>query len=163
MASVSAAWLATKRGGELGFSLGRHDDDMRDSQCRVAVDDDGVVVGFVTWRSYDSGRGWVLDLMRRTPEAPNPTMDLLIADGMAELAASGCGHVSLGAVPLPHGRVAERVYAATALRRYKDKFAPVWEDRFLVVPGRRHLPAAMRAVAHAYCPGGIYRAVCRNR
>jgi phosphatidylglycerol lysyltransferase len=163
IAKVSAAWLATKRGGELGFSLGRHGDDARDARWRVAVDSDGAVVGFVTWRSYDNGRGWVLDLMRRAPAAPNPTMDLLIADGIAELAADGCTRISLGAVPLPHGRLAERVYAATALRRYKDKFAPMWEDRFLVVPGRRHLPAAMNAVAHAYCPSGFYRAVRRNR
>jgi phosphatidylglycerol lysyltransferase len=163
MRQVSSAWLATKRGGELRFSLGRHDDPAEKSRWRVAVDEDHNVVGFVTWRNYDDGRRWVLDLMRRAPDAPNPTMDLLIADGIAELAAEGCTHISLGAVPLPHGRLAERVYAATALRRYKDKFAPTWEDRFLVVPRRRHLPAAMRAIALAYCPGGIHRAVRGNR
>ena len=81
--AVSAAWLATKRGGEMGFTLGRFDPDLLGrADCRVAVDAEGRVVGLVSWHRYDAGRARVLDLMRRAPDAPNATMDALIAESL---------------------------------------------------------------------------------
>ncbi len=163
-AAVSAQWLATKRGGEMGFTLGQFDpDDMSTVDCRVALDGSGRVLGLVTWHSYDNGRARVLDLMRRAPDAPNPTMDVLIAQSLLDFAAAGVGTASLGSVPRSHGRLAERVYPTASLRRYKDKFAPRWEVRHAVVPGRCHLPSAMLAVARAYSPDGLWAACRRNR
>lgn len=163
LAAISDAWLATKRGGEMGFTLGRFDPDaLHPADCRVCLDANARPVGFVTWRPYASGRARVLDLMRRAADAPNPTMDLLIADGLQEFAAAGCVTASLSAVPLSHGRVAERLYPTSSLRRYKDKFAPAWEPLWLVVPSARALPRALGAVARAFCPDGALRAMRRN-
>ncbi len=161
---VSGKWLATKRGGELGFTLGRFDPAaMAGLDCRVAIDASGRVVGLVTWHSYDDGRARVLDLMRRTPDAPNPTMDLLIADSLRSFAEQRVGTVSLGCVPRSHGRLAERIYPTASLRRYKNKFAPEWVPRHLVAPSSRHAPGAFVAVAHAYCPSGLMAAIRPNR
>jgi lysylphosphatidylglycerol synthetase-like protein (DUF2156 family) len=163
LARVSEGWLRTKRGGELGFTLGTFDAaHLRRTECRVAVDADDAVVGFVTWRRFDDGRGRVLDLMRRTADAPNPTMDLLVATSLIEYAASGVAVASLGSVPRSHGAVGEHFYAAGSLRRYKDKFAPAWMPMWLVVPSARRFPSALRALATAYCPHGLLRAIRRN-
>lgn len=163
VAEVSAEWLRTKRGGEMGFTLGQFDlTDPNSVDCRVAVDMNERVVGFVTWRRYDDGHGRVLDLMRRSADSPNPTMDLLIADSLLEFAAAGIEDASLGAVPLSHGALSERVYPTISLRRYKEKFAPAWAPLWLIAPSRILLPAALLAVASAYCPGGFVRALRRN-
>ncbi len=161
--AVSAGWLATKRGGELGFTLGRFDPSTIGSvDCRVAVDPGGRVAGFVTWRRYDDGHARVLDLMRRAVDAPNPTMDLLVGESLLEFAAADIETASLGAVPLSHGRLSERVYPTHSLRRYKEKFAPSWDPLWLVAPSPARVPGAFLAVASAYCPGGLARALRRN-
>jgi phosphatidylglycerol lysyltransferase len=161
--AVSAAWLSTKRGGEMGFTLGRFSTDTLDaSTCRVALDAEGRVVGFVTWRSFDDGRGRVLDLMRRVPDAPNPTIDFLIAESLLEFAGAGVEIASLAAVPVARGRLAEHVYPTATLRRYKEKFAPTWQPLYLIAPSRPRLVGALRAIASAYCPGGLRRAIRRN-
>ena len=163
LARVSEQWLRTKRGGELGFTLGTFGRaELRSAECRVALDADGRVVGFVTWRRFDDGRGRVLDLMRRAEDAPNPTMDLLVASSLLEYSALGVAVASLGSVPRSHGQLAEHVYATVSLRRYKDKFAPVWMPMSLVAPSPRRLPGALRAVTTAYCPDGMLRALRRN-
>jgi phosphatidylglycerol lysyltransferase len=160
---VSACWLATKRGGEMSFTLGGMELACRpQTDCRIAVDGDGRVVGVATWHHFDDGRARVLDVMRRLPDAPNPTMDLLVAASLEEFAAAGVVRVSLGSVPLSHGSIAEHLYPTVSLRRFKDKFAPRWEPRFLVAPSRRRLPAALLALGRAYCPDGPARAFRRN-
>src|SRR5690242_10966152 len=151
LARVSDQWLRTKRGGELGFTLGRFGRaEVRRTECRVALDTDERVVGFVTWRRFDGGRGRVLDQMRRADDAPNPTMDLLVASSLLEYSSLGVAVASLGSVPRSHGQLAEHVYATVSLRRYKDKFAPVWMPMSLVAPSPRLLPGALRAVTTAY-------------
>ena len=163
VAAVSDEWLSTKRGGEMGFTLGRFDPNAtRAVECRVAITDAGEVAGFVTWRTYDDGHARVLDIMRRSADAPNPTMDLLIGESLLEFAAAGVERASLGAVPISHGSVSERVYPTVSLRRYKEKFAPTWEPLWLVAPSPLRTPGALMAVASAYCPGGIRQALRRN-
>lgn len=164
IAEVSRRWLATKRGGEMGFTLGHLEGAPPPGvDCRVAVGPDGDVVAFVTWHRFDDDRGRVLDVMRRRPDAPNPTMDFLIASSLLEFAADGVEHASLSSVPISHGPLAEWAYPAASLRHFKDKFAPDWQTRWLAVPLRRHLPGALRAVARAYCPDGLAAALRRNR
>jgi lysylphosphatidylglycerol synthetase-like protein (DUF2156 family) len=163
-AAVSTAWLETKRGGEMGFTLGRFDaEELRRVDCRVAVDAEGRVVGFVSWHRYDAGRARVLDLMRRAPDAPNATMDALIAESLIGFAADGVERASLACVPMGRGRLAETIYPTASLRRYKDKFAPAWERRWLVVPSRHQLVGGVVAVTRSYCDQGLVRGLQRNR
>jgi lysylphosphatidylglycerol synthetase-like protein (DUF2156 family) len=89
-------------------------------------------------------------------------MDLLIGDSLAKFAAEGVELASLGSVPLSHGRLAERIYPTRSLRRFKDKFAPDWQPRYLAAPSRAWAPGALVAVARAYSTGGLCRALRRN-
>ena len=162
-ADVSAHWLATKRGGEMGFTLGPFDPAaMARLDGRVVLDATGRLLALTTWHTYDDGRARVLDLMRRDPGAPCSTMDLLIAQSLHEFAKQGVTTASLGSVPRSHGMAAERLYPTISLRRYKEKFAPRWEPRYLVTPRRRQVPAAMLALAKAYSPDGLLAGCRRN-
>ena len=165
--AISCAWLATKRGGELGFTLSRHDDvteQLRDGATDLwtVLDEHGDVQAWCTWRHYLGGLGRVLDVMRRRPDAPNPAMDLLIASCLEMYRDMGLLRVSLASVPRPHGATAELVYPTRSLRAYKQKFDPRWEPRWLAVPRQRHVPLALLAICGAYCPGGVRRAILRN-
>lgn len=167
LASISREWLRTKRGGEMGFTLSRHGD-VRDQIDDGATDlwsvagPDGTVWAWCTWRHYRNGEARVIDIMRRRPDAPNPTMDFLLATTLEHYRDSGVRLASLASVPRPHGELGERVYPTRSLRSYKQKFAPRWEPRWLAVPRRWQEPFAQLAIARAYCPQGLRRALRRN-
>lgn len=165
---ISREWLRTKRGGELGFTLSRHDDvaaQLQDHETDlwVIVDADGRIQAWCTWRHYLGGQGRVVDVMRRRSDAPNPAMDCLLATVVETYRDMGLKQASLASVPRDHGAMADRIYPSRSLRAYKQKFNPRWEPRWLAVPAARHRPFAFAAVATAYCPGGLRRAIFRNR
>lgn len=168
IAEISVEWLRTKRGGELGFTLSRHDDVMRQleegsADLWVSVDQAGIVQAWCTWRPYLDGSGRVLDVMRRRVDAPNPAMDALLATVLENYRDAGILQASLASVPRSHGELGERIFPARSLRSYKQKFDPSWSTRWLAVPARRHEWPAIAAIGTAYCPGGLRRAVLRNR
>jgi len=165
---ISGEWLRTKRGGELGFTLSRHDDiaaQLTDGETDLwaAVDPEGVVQAWCTWRHYLGGDGRVIDVMRRRVEAPNPAMDMLLATVLETYRNAGLRQASLASVPCDRGDLAERVYPSRSLRAYKQKFDPRWEPRWLAVPAARQRLFALAAVGTAYCPGGLRRAIARNK
>lgn len=167
IAEISRQWLATKRGGELGFTLSRHEDVPAQLAAGAAelwtvLDGDGRVQAWCTWRPYLAGRARVIDIMRRRTDAPNPSMDLLIAGTLEHFRDSGLAQASLASVPREHGSLAERVYPTRSLRAYKQKFDPTWQPRWLAVPSAWRRPLALAAICNAYCPGGLRRAVLRN-
>jgi phosphatidylglycerol lysyltransferase len=165
---ISREWLSTKRGGELGFTLSRHDEiagqlEDNETDLWVIVDRTGTVQAWCTWRHYLGGQGRVVDVMRRRIDAPNPAMDCLLATVIETYRDAGLTEASLASVPCDHGAMADRIYPSRSLRAYKQKFYPRWEPRWLAVPSARHRLFALAAVATAYCPGGLRRAVFRNR
>lgn len=167
LAEVSRAWLSTKRGGEFGFTLSRHENvaaQLRDGVTDLwsVLDSSGNVQAWCTWRHYLDGQARVLDVMRRRPGAPNPSMDFLIASSLAHYRDAGVREASLASVPRERGAAAERIYPCRSLRAYKQKFDPKWQPRWLAVPSAWRRPLALAAICGAYCPGGLRRAVVRN-
>lgn len=167
LAPVSQQWLATKRGGEFGFTLSRHQDvrtQLADgcTDLWAVADVDGRLQAWCTWRHYLDGHGRVLDIMRRRPDAPNPAMDFLLARTLMHYRDIGVQIASLASVPRPHGTLAERIYPCQNLRAYKQKFDPTWQSRWMAVPASWQRPFALAAICGAYCPGGLRRAVTRN-
>jgi lysylphosphatidylglycerol synthetase-like protein (DUF2156 family) len=164
---ITREWLRTKRGGELGFTLSRHEDVRRQLEhdeidLWVIVDADRTVQAWCTWRPYLDGQGRVVDVMRRRVNAPNPAMDCLLATVLETYRDAGLAQASLASVPRDFGTMADRVYPSRSLRAYKQKFAPRWEPRWLAVPAAWHRPLALAAIGTAYCPGGLRRALFRN-
>jgi phosphatidylglycerol lysyltransferase len=175
LAEVSRAWLADKKAGEKGFSLGSfHEDYLRRLPVAV-VRREGRILAFANLWPGGNREELSPDLMRYHPEAPSGIMDFLFVSmmlwgreqgyrwfsfGMTPLAgleqiesASGWGRV--GAFVFRHG---EHFYNFQGLRDYKDKFAPVWQGRYLAYPGALTLPGVLLSLT-ALIGGGLKSAL----
>jgi phosphatidylglycerol lysyltransferase len=149
---VSADWLGSKSGGEMGFNLGVFSvEDLADKRTFVARRADGCVEAFVTWLPYAAGRAVVIDAMRHRRQAQAGIMDLLIAESALRFKTEGLETLSLAVAPLApvdgHGPATpydrgtrlvfehlSSVYGFRTLFQFKKKFNPVWQERYLVFP-----------------------------
>jgi phosphatidylglycerol lysyltransferase len=171
---ISEEWVANRELPEMGFTLGGVDE-MRDPAVRtlVAQDADGRVLAVTSWLpSHREGRvvGWTLDVMRRTPAAPNGVMEFLVASAADRMREDGVERLSLSAAPLAQasegssagegvqdllelvGGVLEPVYGFRSLLRFKLKFGPDLHPLVLAYPDPVALPAIGIAVVRAYLP-----------
>jgi phosphatidylglycerol lysyltransferase len=171
---ISEAWLAGKRLGEMGFSLGRFSLEALDDAFVFLCLQGEQVIAFTTWRPYRSGRAALLDLMRKRQDAPSGTMDLLVARSLEELRDAGLEEASLANAPLanvgePRGGLEKGVsllfenlnafYGYKNLFQFKKKFAPRWEGRYLVYPRGADLPDVAYALAGVHGAGSLRRLV----
>ncbi|EFH80776.1 bifunctional lysylphosphatidylglycerol flippase/synthetase MprF [Ktedonobacter racemifer] len=124
--------------------------------------------------------GWALDLMRRTADAPSGAMDLLLVQALERFRARGAHRASLALVALadtrqemaqPWRSLVDLVARHLALfeqrqtlLRFKQKFAPCWESRYLVVDSRLALPKVALAVLRLrhYSGTGFVRLLTRS-
>jgi phosphatidylglycerol lysyltransferase len=91
-------------------------------------------------------------MMRHREDVPNGTMDFLFSKLLLQLKDEGFEYFNLGLAALsgvgesPEATLAERAvrqiyehmnrfFSYKGLRRYKDKFQPVWKESFLVYEG----------------------------
>jgi phosphatidylglycerol lysyltransferase len=170
---VSAEWLGSRRGEEKGFCMSRFDPSRLDevwvatawNNARARVE------AFVTWVPVYGRRGWALDLMRRRSDAPAGVTDFLIAHCVAEARARGDRMVSLSLSALAKAdqqgpettdrtrqlliRHLGRFYDFENLFRWKKKFGPEFEERYLVYAAPLALPKVAFALVRAQSPGGL--------
>jgi len=168
--AISAAWLRGQALPELGFTLGKTTDiDDPNVYVAVAADSAGSVQGFVDWLPLYAARGWVIDLMRRRPDACAGVMEFLIGSSLLAFKERGDQVASLAAAPLAHlGRDQEesalarglgfvyahfdRFYHFQSLFAFKKKFQPQWQDVYLVYRSHAELPRITLAILHAQMP-----------
>ncbi|MDQ0316088.1 bifunctional lysylphosphatidylglycerol flippase/synthetase MprF [Amorphus orientalis] len=163
LAQVSDAWLTHNKVREKGFSLGSFQRDYVATQPIATLRQDGKVIAFASLMTTDSRHEVALDLMRVAPGAPNGTMDflflkliLLLKDegyawfrlGMAPLAGFRSGSATLwnrvGRAVFEHG---ERYYHFRGLHKFKNKFSPEWQPRYMAVAGGLNPLVALADVA----------------
>lgn len=170
--TVSGMWLASRRGPELGYSLGTlatlTDPDI---VVGVAVAADQRLEAFVSMLPVPVRKGWTLDLMRRRPDAVYGAMEALIVKSIQEASRRGIEELSLGMAPRVistgetsrRGRVTDQALRAMfwgldrfqrgrTLQQFKAKFGPVWEDRYLAVPDPSTLAEVLVALVRAHMP-----------
>ena len=157
MAALSRDWAAA-HGGERGFSMGRFAEDYVSAQQVVlARDAAGRLVGFASFHA--GAREWVLDLMRPAADAPDGTMQALIAAAITEAGKTGVARLSLAALP-PRAedstgpaaalwRHAEKGKGAAGLRQFKMGFAPRLSARYIAAPTPAALMLAAADIARA--------------
>ncbi len=156
---ISDAWLTDKSGSEKGFSLGYFDERyLANFDCAV-VRSGGRLVAFANLWSAGSNE-LSIDLMRYGADAPKGVMDYLLIECMLWGKAQGTQWFNLGMAPLSGleehplapawhklGRLVQRYgenyYHFEGLRKFKEKFAPVWRPRYLAAPGGLSLPGAL--------------------
>jgi phosphatidylglycerol lysyltransferase len=174
---ISAEWLAAKSTGEKHFSVGAFS---RDCVARfpIALVWHGArIVAFANLWPSGKRDELSIDLMRFGRDAPRGTMDFLIIELMLWGRARGFRWFNLGMAPLSglgahplapawhrlgnfvfrHG---EHFYNFEGLRSYKEKFAPVWEPKYLVSPGGLALARVLLDVS-LLIAGGMRKLVTR--
>lgn len=174
---ISDAWLAAKRTREKGFSLGAFDERYIANFPVAVVRCGGRIVAFANlWLGADREELSV-DIMRYAADAPEDVMEYLFIELMLWGKAQGYRWFSLGMAPLSGlenrtlaplwnrlgalvFRYGENFYSFQGLRQYKEKFAPVWEPKYLASPGGLNLPRILTSVA-ALISGGLKGVVSR--
>jgi phosphatidylglycerol lysyltransferase len=160
MQRVSDAWMATRRAREKRFSLGYFDAEYL-KRCSLAVVRRGdAIVAFANLWLGARGGELSVDLVRYAPTAPPGLTDFLYSELFRWGRENGYSWFDLGMAPLsglqPRAlaplwhragnslyRNGRRLYNFEGLRRYKEKFDPVWEPRYLATPGGVAVPRVL--------------------
>jgi phosphatidylglycerol lysyltransferase len=175
--AVSNAWLAAKNSAEKRFSLGYFDEHyLAHFDCAV-VRCAGAIVAFANiWRA-GADTQLSVDLMRYSDAAPKCVIDFLLAECMLWGKSQGYQWFSLGMAPLSGleehalapawhklGRMVQRYgetfYPFEGLRKYKEKFVPVWRPRYLAAPGGFGMAAALLDVT-SLISGGVSKVLTK--
>jgi lysylphosphatidylglycerol synthetase-like protein (DUF2156 family) len=170
LAAISRAWLGGKMSAEMGFSMGTLGEVLdEETLVAVALDEQGTAWAFITLVPLPARRGWMLDLMRRRAAAPGGAMELLMARTAAYLRERGSQTFSLSLAPLASTHPSDedtaavvrrtreflyehfdQLYSYRSLQRFKDKFNPRWEERFLAYPAAVPLATVIAAVVRVH-------------
>ncbi len=170
LADISRAWLGGKLNAEMGFSMGAFGE-ILDEETLVAIARDacGRACAFITAVPLPGRGGWVLDLMRRRADAPGGAVELLLARLAMYLRERGGRLFSLSLAPLADTRPSpedagpvvrraraflyehfDHLYNYRSLQRFKQKFNPRWEERFLAYPADVPLATVIAAVVRVH-------------
>jgi len=154
---ISDSWLEAKSVAEKRFSVGAFSDSYLCNFPVALVRSEGAPSAFANLWLAGSKEELSVDLMRFGNDAPRGAMDYLFTELMLWGSAQGYRWFNLGMAPLAglerhplapawhrvgnfvfrHG---EHFYNFDGLRRYKAKFEPVWEPKYLVARGGLALP-----------------------
>ena len=174
---ISDAWLAGKSTGEKRFSVGAFAPQYLAQFPLAVVRSEGAPAAFANLWTTGTRAELSVDLMRFGPDAPRGAMDYLFIELMLWGQRAGFRHFNLGMAPLAglethplapawhrvgnfifrHG---EHFYNFEGLRRYKAKFDPAWEPRYLVAPGGIALPRVLVDIS-VLIAGGVKELVAR--
>ena len=156
--AISDAWLSHHAGGEKSFSMGGFDPRyVAEFPVAVVRGEEGKIVAFATLWLTACKTAFSMDLMRYSDEAPKNVMDYLFVEllqwgkdegyqafefGMAPLA--GLEDRPLAPIMSRVGRLlyerGEEIYNFQGVRRYKDKYDPVWQPRYIAAPHKWAIP-----------------------
>ncbi len=175
---VSDEWLRDKRSREKCFSLGYFDAAYLRNCPMAVVRCGGRVVAFANIWTSGGNEEVSVDLMRYAPEAPEGVIDYLLSEIMLWSRQRNFAWFDLGVAPLAGvegGRGAplwnrlaswiyrrgNRFYSFEGLRRYKAKYDPTWEPRYVVLPARASTAVIAADVARLI-GGGARRMAARQ-
>lgn len=169
---ISEEWLKSRHGREKGFSLGWFDPHyLRQCPVMVVIDAAGKIQAFANLiPEYQCNEG-TIDLMRRRGK-DSGLMDLLFVRLIEYFREQGYAAFNLGLCPLagvgdqPEAGVTGKIlnfyyhhfnqlYAFKGLRRFKGKFGPRWEPRYLIYTSSFLLPKIAVAITTANAGGNL--------
>lgn len=149
---VSNSWLSGSGRMERQFAVG-YFDKVYLGQSRVFVvrDSSHHIMAFINLQpNYSNTKQASIDLMRFGRNVQTNTMDFLLISLIRQLYTEGWESLDLGLAPLAglegsqnineRGlhvlyRYANRWFSFRGLRRFKNKFHPIWEPRYLAYSG----------------------------
>lgn len=159
---VSELWLNKKK--EKKFSVGYFDRDYLNQSLIATVHVDGLLEGFASLRPFYDKETLAVDLMRIRPHGANAVMDAIFLGVILWAKENGYKKFSLGMAPFAnvgHKKYSKRkekllryafefgnqIYGFKGLRKYKEKYRPQWENRYIVFRGEGRLPLVLLALA----------------
>jgi phosphatidylglycerol lysyltransferase len=168
--AVSDAWCAEHGGLEKRFSMGYFQEDYLRA-CPVALAQrQGKVIGFANlWLGADQHE-LSIDMLRFLPEAPRDILDFLFIHTMLWGREQGYQWFPMGMTPLAalNDRPVDPIWRKAAsiafrhdqnfstpqrLRKFKERFDPVWASTYLAAPETFALPVIIADIA-ALVSGG---------
>jgi phosphatidylglycerol lysyltransferase len=168
---VSDDWISHHAGGEKSFSMGGFEPAYVAEFPAAVVRVAGEVVAFATLWTTAKRTAFSIDLMRYSDAAPKNIMDFLFVElmrwgreegyvafefGMAPLA--GLEHRPLAPIMSRVGRLlferGEEIYNFRGVHRFKDKYDPVWQPRYIAAPHKWAIPILIADVG-LLSSGGI--------
>ncbi|MEZ5533264.1 MAG: bifunctional lysylphosphatidylglycerol flippase/synthetase MprF [Steroidobacteraceae bacterium] len=175
--TISDVWLEDKATAEKRFSVGAFAEDYLRNFAVALVRLEGSIVAFANLWPTATHEELSIDLMRFGRDAPAGAMDYLLIELLLWGRAQGYRWFNLGMAPLSglesralaplwhrmggflyrHG---ESFYNFEGLRRYKEKFDPVWEPRYLASPGGLQLARVLFDVS-TLISGGLKELVTK--
>jgi phosphatidylglycerol lysyltransferase len=146
--SVSDEWLQDTEREEIVFSQGMFDWDELKAQTIITVENpEEKIVAFLNIiPDYAEGEA-TYDLIRKTADAPNGVIDFIMTAMFEHLQTQGFRSVNIGFAPmsgmitahnLPERSMKFAYEKIRAFSRYKglrdakDKFSPVWHNKYLI-------------------------------
>ena len=170
--AISDGWLAHHAGGEKGFSMGGFWPAYVAEFPIAVVRQDGEPVAFATLWTTATRSAFSMDLMRYSDAAPKNIMDFLFVELIAWGQAQGYQACEFGMAPLAGlddrplapimSRVGnllfergEEIYNFQGVRRYKDKYDPLWQPRYLAAPHKWTIPLLMADVGLLSSGGAV--------
>jgi phosphatidylglycerol lysyltransferase len=164
---VSDDWLTAHRATELRFSLGWFDQAYLNT-CPILLvrDREGFIAGFANLVTEFQANEIAVDLMRYLQHGESGLMDFLFVSLFQWAREQGFSTFNLGlsalsgvgeqtddpiverALNFIYQNV-DRFYNFRGLHSFKEKFHPIWSERYLVYPTMSNLPAISAAIFRA--------------
>jgi lysylphosphatidylglycerol synthetase-like protein (DUF2156 family) len=162
--TISDDWLSHHAGGEKSFSMGRFDPAyVAEFPCAL-VKVQGQIVAFANLWTTANRNAFSMDLMRYSAEAPKNIMDFLFVELLQWGREQGYRAFEFGMAPLAGledrplaplmsrlGRKlferGEEIYNFQGVRRYKDKYDPVWAPRYIAAANKWAITIALADVS----------------
>ena len=146
--AVSDEWLMSTGRSEIVFSQGKFEWEELKQQTIITVEnaEEKIVAFLNVIPDYVKGEG-TYDLIRKTDDAPNGIMDFILLELFTYLKSQNCTAVNLGLAAMSGLEEAntfpeksmkfayERIKFFShykGLRDFKEKFSPVWYNKYLV-------------------------------
>lgn len=165
---ISDAWLTMRHGGEMHFSDGWFDDNyIRGCTVIVVHGPDEYPTAFANLLPEFQKNELTIDLMRHIKSAENGTMEFMFAQMLLWAKESGYATFSLGLSALvgvgekpDDPRVEQALHTITdyisrfynfkGLHKFKEKFHPIWEPRYLIYRGPANLPLTLTTLLQVH-------------
>ncbi len=158
--NISDAWLSHKNIGEKGFSLGFFKEEYLGNFPAAVVLDGDKITAFANLWCGAGKEELSVDLMRYLPDSHEGVMDYLFIQLMMWGNREGYKQLNLGMAPLSGledkrnsllwprfanfvFQYGEHFYNFKGLRKYKEKFSPIWQPKYLVCPGGITVPRVL--------------------
>jgi phosphatidylglycerol lysyltransferase len=161
--SVSDQWLGHHAGGEKAFSMGGFEPAYVCEFPLAVVRVGDQIIAFANLWLTAARTAFSMDLMRYSDAAPKNVMDFLFVEllqwgreqgfeafefGMAPLA--GLEDRPLAPIMSRVGRLlferGEEIYNFRGVRRFKDKYDPLWQPRYIAAPNKWAIPILLADV-----------------